>query len=283
MVYIQSETTTDEKSRNDKTIIEELRELRDKVDKLEEKMKKHSHNPEDDNITPITRTIDLDASEAFRVAKAGGVSGEELKAGIYTAQRAAMFAGVESAVLADGNDVSTIILEHQGYTTGSLNWTFFYGYRPPAYGGAGKVVTPTKIKVTSVDLKVNELAGVQLMLGVNNQGYTEFFTIESNTRNTITFDGSSSLTGDVFWFTYTPIYLGSANFPWRRAYLTEDIRFGYGPSSGAGVVFIKYGTGSPENAVTANVGSLYLRRDGGTNTTLYVKESGTGNTGWAAI
>ena len=42
------------------------------------------------------------------------------------------------------------------------------------------------------------------------------------------------------------------------------------------------GTGSPEGVVTAPVGSLYTRTDGGANTTLYVKESGTGNTGWAA-
>jgi hypothetical protein len=45
---------------------------------------------------------------------------------------------------------------------------------------------------------------------------------------------------------------------------------------------ISRGTGSPEGVVTALVGSLYLRTDGGLLTTLYVKESGTGNTGWAA-
>lgn len=42
------------------------------------------------------------------------------------------------------------------------------------------------------------------------------------------------------------------------------------------------GTGSPEGVVTAPVGSLYLRSDGGASTTLYVKQSGTGNTGWVA-
>lgn len=43
------------------------------------------------------------------------------------------------------------------------------------------------------------------------------------------------------------------------------------------------GSGSPETVVTAVVGSIYLRRDGGANTTLYVKESGAGtNTGWIA-
>lgn len=41
------------------------------------------------------------------------------------------------------------------------------------------------------------------------------------------------------------------------------------------------GSGSPEGVVTAPVGSLYSRSDGGVLTSLYVKQSGTGNTGWA--
>lgn len=46
--------------------------------------------------------------------------------------------------------------------------------------------------------------------------------------------------------------------------------------------FITQGIGTPEGVVTANVGSLFLRLDGSTSTTLYVKTSGTGNTGWTA-
>jgi len=42
------------------------------------------------------------------------------------------------------------------------------------------------------------------------------------------------------------------------------------------------GTGSPEGVVTATQGSLYTRLDGGAGTTLYVKESGTGSTGWVS-
>jgi hypothetical protein len=42
------------------------------------------------------------------------------------------------------------------------------------------------------------------------------------------------------------------------------------------------GAGSPEGAVTSPVGSIYLRTDGGAATTLYVKESGIGATGWVA-
>ena len=39
---------------------------------------------------------------------------------------------------------------------------------------------------------------------------------------------------------------------------------------------------TPEANVTAAPGSVYLRTAGGTSTSFYVKESGSGNTGWVA-
>jgi len=45
---------------------------------------------------------------------------------------------------------------------------------------------------------------------------------------------------------------------------------------------IKRGAGTPEGVVAGKVGDMFTRTDGGVGTTLYVKESGTGNTGWAA-
>ena len=59
------------------------------------------------------------------------------------------------------------------------------------------------------------------------------------------------------------------------SYASSDIKLSTG-------VLVMSGSGSPEAAKTAPVGSMYLRTDGGAGTTLYVKESGTGNTGWAA-
>lgn len=43
------------------------------------------------------------------------------------------------------------------------------------------------------------------------------------------------------------------------------------------------GDGDPNGVVTARVGSMYLRRDGGQATSVYYKETGTGNTGWVGI
>lgn len=46
--------------------------------------------------------------------------------------------------------------------------------------------------------------------------------------------------------------------------------------------FIYALNGTPEGSLAAPVGSIAMRADGGASTSLYVKESGTGNTGWVA-
>jgi hypothetical protein len=54
----------------------------------------------------------------------------------------------------------------------------------------------------------------------------------------------------------------------------ERLRWTAGPT-------VTAGSGTPEGVVTAHPGSLFLRVDGGAGTCLYVKQSGSGNTGWA--
>ena len=49
------------------------------------------------------------------------------------------------------------------------------------------------------------------------------------------------------------------------------------------VNLIKSGSAAPEGAVTAPVGTIYLRTGGSAGSTFYVKESGSGNTGWSAL
>lgn len=49
-----------------------------------------------------------------------------------------------------------------------------------------------------------------------------------------------------------------------------------------GVAIWTSGAGTPEGNVTAPVGSLYTDNAGGAGTVLYIKESGSGNTGWVA-
>ena len=79
---------------------------------------------------------------------------------------------------------------------------------------------------------------------------------------------------------------GATNIPVQVMALRGDLeaRFEGGIfPSGQTAAGIYSGSGTPESSITAAVGSIYLRTDGGANTTLYVKESGAGDTGWAAI
>ncbi len=68
---------------------------------------------------------------------------------------------------------------------------------------------------------------------------------------------------------------------------SNNVQLGSANSSGrfqlnapAGSPQMLVGNGSPNTVVSASPGSLYLNVAGGTGTTLYVKESGSGNTGW---
>jgi hypothetical protein len=98
------------------------------------------------------------------------------------------------------------------------------------------------------------LDGIHLLGGV---GITIGSGVTDLTKGLITHNGSS---GTKFNFT-----------GWHRV---------GGMTGYAGQAFT--GAGTPEGVQAAPIGSMGLRSDGGAGTTLYVKETGTGNTGWVA-
>src|SRR5690606_39466533 len=53
-----------------------------------------------------------------------------------------------------------------------------------------------------------------------------------------------------------------------------------GPSAGASIIVHD---AHPEGSISATVGSLCLRTNSGSHAKLYVKNSGTGNTGWVEV
>lgn len=68
--------------------------------------------------------------------------------------------------------------------------------------------------------------------------------------------------------------LGSSSTLWPEVFA---IKYMYSATVGD-----FYGVGSPEGILSAGIGSTYRRSDGAAGTAFYVKESGTGNTGWVA-
>jgi hypothetical protein len=64
---------------------------------------------------------------------------------------------------------------------------------------------------------------------------------------------------------------------WLRLFQLIQQTFLKGDPVGA---FFRWGTGDPEGVVTGPVSSVFMRTDGGASTSFYVKETGTGSTGW---
>lgn len=72
---------------------------------------------------------------------------------------------------------------------------------------------------------------------------------------------------------------------WEADAEVWPIRVARGPrglrgATGAGLII---GAGDPEGSVAASVGSIYSRTDGSSGIAAYLKESGSGSSGWSAL
>jgi hypothetical protein len=192
----------------------------------------------------------------------GGVARISIAAiGTITTSSAAFVIGGDTYL----NGVSFAALRGTGAGVALISNTSFSDFNRLQLGGTTSAFPAIKRNATGIDIR---LADDSAFAPLNCGNLAANGNIRStdtaligwlNTRSAMISpaDGVIRLTNNA-GTSYTRLELGEANLGISR------------------------GTGSPEGVVTALVGSLYLRTDGGLLTTLYVKESGTGNTGWAA-
>jgi hypothetical protein len=104
----------------------------------------------------------------------------------------------------------------------------------------------------------------------------EIISVTARSTDTLTVvrgqDGTSASNHNTGGKTYRMI-LTLTKGMWDQ--ITTDIA-----AAAGGAAKVKTGSGTPEGVVTSPIGDLFLRTDGGAGTTLYIKESGAGNTGW---
>jgi hypothetical protein len=138
-----------------------------------------------------------------------------------------------------------------------------------------------------------ESGGTLYVLTGLNSDYASLAAKNMTVNGQMTATANASVKGHVFLGNATDVVWNSAADPASSGNDTQisrgaaagnlrvgDGSSGYGRLEMAASVTWQSGAGSPEGAVTAAVGSLYTRTNGGAGTTLYVKESGSGNTGW---
>lgn len=108
------------------------------------------------------------------------------------------------------------------------------------------------------------------------------FRFDGITANTLTGDELYSFGLMGYWPTMKLTDRTSGHsFYLQTGTMTGPVMVKAATNSGTLIAAI-HGIGSPETVVTANVGTMYINDLGGAGTTLYIKETGTGNTGWAA-
>ena len=158
-------------------------------------------------------------------------------------------AGSPSLILKSGNEVTALTLDSSQNAT-------FAGYISTA--AAGRITFTGRARLESP---------VDGVLSLYNAAASDFTRLQ--------FGGTTS--------SFPALKRNSATL---EAKLADDSAYTNFAASryynGSTNVFWAFGTGSPEGVVSASVGSIYSRTDGGAVTSFYVKETGSGNTGWVA-
>jgi hypothetical protein len=130
------------------------------------------------------------------------------------------------------------------------------------WGGAGGSTRLGRLGNDAADVRLNLFGGADFVVMKNG---AEMMRVR-NTNGMVTFGGTLN--------TLAAIKPSGATLQTR---LADDSGFAATQS-----LYDRFGAGSPEGVVMAPVGASYHRTDGGAGTSLYVKESGSGNTGWVA-
>lgn len=122
------------------------------------------------------------------------------------------------------------------------------------------VINSNGVEVTASSLLNMQIA---LRLDANSRAKVKSTEFGSNTQPVVTAASANCL---LDWEDATKAQVDASSFG-----AGSIVKLGY-----------RVRTGSPEGVLIAQPGNTYLRTDGGAGTTLYVKETGVGNTGWVA-
>lgn len=239
-------------------------ELTLRIEQLETAMLNHTHTGQDGSNYLYNESIKLKPGSFFNTGKAALAesSNEDTQvAGLVVGDSADVEGTLNTAKGAQ------FTIEHQKSTDGSTNQTFIYSYRNPVYIGTSGSVSSggTTLSQNEFAWTTNELDGAYVIAYDSaNPGQFDVFEIASNTSSTITITGGTWTFTDSSgaWTVFVPVYLGSADYPYRRLYTMNGtaggVRFGPGDTAGGqnGLLYMD------------SAGDIYWRNKSGTSTKL---------------
>jgi hypothetical protein len=203
------------------------------------------------------------------------------------------FEANEQAGLIVGNSLAACLngcyFEANNQTTGSpVKSDLFIGSLNTMVGVGVQTGKGISVKDTYFAAGTNSAYGIYVE-GQTNVVVDNVFFGSYSTNYSVYIAGNAADTGvvaNVYAASAAPVFTGTADFiaynnQWTGSN-TEGVMFAQnGFSTVSGVTFSS-GAAAPNGNITAPPGSLYTKTAGGAGATLWVKESGTGNTGWVA-
>lgn len=143
--------------------------------------------------------------------------------------------------------------------------------------GGGTVLHGLDFSAVTITGDLIKGGGARLNKGQLVLGTTGAAELDASTASSMTYKGGvHAFNAQVRPTNDNAQALGALAQRWQVGYIV-NLR------PGSGDAIWTSGQGTPEGVISAPVGSLFTRTDGGAGTTLYVKETGSGNTGWRAV
>lgn len=273
----ESQQKIQELESKNQELTKKLEELSNTFKEIKTTLELHTHTGRDGSTKFFNSDIELKSGTGISVGKYGFID--------YVTDSTLIGAMVvgdlvgQTGTTDNAKNTTQLSIDHQFSTNGSTNQTFFYGYRSPVYSGEtnGSITSGgTTMSQTRYSWEANELDGAYVAVYDGaNAGQFDFYEIASNTATTLTITGGTWTFTDTAatWVVIVPVYLGAAQYPWRRVYTMDGIGGGIRFGGGDSPVY-NSGTGtwsSGQNALLYTDGTdLKFRKKDGTVTTVTV-------------
>jgi hypothetical protein len=162
----------------------------------------------------------------------------------------------------------------------NINNNQFYNFTDITIKGAsiGQNIVGANFATNTLE-KGSLIINNNVLQSIENTTFADSVNFNRNTIYSIT---NSTVNANVTYSTYFDLVNSrtfSSSVDSKMTSLFSSLILELGSISS---LYQRFGSGSPEGVVTAPIGAFYSRTDGGAGTSFYIKESGTGNTGWVA-
>lgn len=254
------------------SIVKENKELRREIETVKDRLKNHGHYGYDET-QPLDCSIDMKFPNFLSLGNSYMTSlsvnedaSNEINFGFWTT-------GKDKGT--DDTDTTANTQIQVQHDKGGNS--FMYGFRPPIYistaedkalatSGGTSTLTDPRFNWTT-----NELVGSFVHL-VTSGSIVETLEVASNTATVITFsETATSSDGNYAYTLFKPMYVGAADYPWRKCYVFDGASSGL--QIGIGTSSVEY---SAYNAGTTYDSGDYVSYSGAVYVSL--QGSNTGNT-----